>query len=235
MMFNSKYSNFLTILLIVVIVAIVGLLGYLGYDFYRKYYIEKEADDFLQQYGENIKKPANREEKNEENSTEGEQEEQGEIQNPYGEEISVENNSNPSGNTTQKYTYKGFTVLGQIEIPKTNVKYPILEKVTKKSLETSVAIMYGPGPNEIGNTTIAGHNYRNGLFFSNNKKLANGDKIYITDNSGQRITYVIYSIFEESPDYTDFMTRDVGNAREISLQTCTDDSKARLIILAKEE
>ena len=160
--------------------------------------------------------------------------EEEEIQNPYGEEISVENNNNSSSSTTQKYTYKGFTVLGQIEIPKTNVKYPILEKVTKKSLETSVAIMYGPGPNEIGNTTIAGHNYRNGLFFSNNKKLSNGDKIYITDNSGQRIEYVIYSMFEESPDYTDFMTRDVGNSREISLQTCTDDSKARLIILAKE-
>jgi len=231
-MFNSKYSNFLTILLIVVIVAILGLLAYLGYDFYRKYYIDKEADDFLAQYEESIKKPEDKENQNNESSNAEEEEE---IQNPYGEEISVNNNTNPSGNTTQKYTYKGFTVLGQIEIPKTNVKYPILEKVTKKSLETSVAVMYGPGPNEIGNTTIAGHNYRNGLFFSNNKKLSNGDKIYITDNSGQRITYVIYSIFEESPDYTDFMTRDVGNTREISLQTCTDDSKARLIILAKEE
>lgn len=232
-MFNSRYSNFLTILLIIVIVAIFGLLGYLGYDFYRKYYIEKEADEFLSQYEENIKKPENEENNNE---TPNEEEVQEEIQNPYGEEIKTEDRpTNSSGNTTQKYTYKGFTVLGQIEIPKTNVKYPILEKVTKKSLETSVAIMYGPGPNEIGNTTIAGHNYRNGLFFSNNKKLSNGDIIYITDNSGQKIKYVIYSIFEESPDYTDFMTRDVGNSREISLQTCTDDSKARLIILAKEE
>lgn len=230
-MFNSKYSNFLTILLIVVIVAIVGLLGYLGYDFYKKYYIDKEADEFLSQYEENIKKPGNKNDKNEELN----EEEQEEVQNPYGEGISISNNTSSSGNTTQKFTYKGFTVLGKIEIPKTNVDYPILEKVTKKSLETSVAIMYGPGPNEIGNTTIAGHNYRNGLFFSNNKKLSNGDKIYITDNSGQKITYVIYSMYETTPDDTEFMTRDVGNSREISLQTCTDDSKARLVILAKEE
>jgi len=231
-MFNSKYSNFLTILLIVVIVAILGLLGYLGYDFYRKYYIDKEADEFLSQYEENIKRPQNNKDGDDKNSNEEGQEQ---TQNPYGEEISVNQTTNSSGNSTQKYTYKGFTVLGKIKIPKTNIDYPILEKVTKKSLETSVAIMYGPGPNEIGNTTIAGHNYRNGLFFSNNKKLSNGDKIQITDNSGQTITYVIYSIYETTPDDTEFMTRDVGNSREISLQTCTDDSKARLVILAKEE
>ena len=231
-MFNSKYSNFLTILLIVVIVAIVGLLGYLGYDFYRKYYIDKEADQFLEQYEEKV---SNKENKNEEKNNNNNSEEQTEIENPYGSEITVDAKPDSSGNTTQKYTYKGFTVLGRIEIPKTGIDYPILEKVSKKSLETSVAIMYGPGPNEIGNTTIAGHNYRNGLFFSNNKKLSNGDKIYITDNSGQKLTYIIYSMYETTPDDTEFMTRDVGNAREISLQTCTDDSKARLVILAKEE
>lgn len=42
-MFNSKYSNLLTVLLIVVIVGIVGLLIFLGIDTYTKYYIEKEA------------------------------------------------------------------------------------------------------------------------------------------------------------------------------------------------
>jgi len=234
-MFNSKYSNFLTILLIVVIVAIIGLLAYLGYDFYRKYYIDKEANAFLEQYEEKVSNTENKKDDKEENNENLEEEP---IENPYGEEITVENTTtnNSSGTTTtQKYTYKGFTVLGRIQIPKTGIDYPILEKVTKKSLETSVAIMYGPGPNEIGNTTIAGHNYRNGLFFSNNKKLSNGDKINITDNSGQKITYVIYSMYETTPDDTEFMTRDVGNAREISLQTCTDDSQARLVILAKEE
>lgn len=234
-MFNNKYSNFLTILLIVVIIAIIGLLAYLGYDFYRKYYIDKEADEFLSQYEESISKNENNNKEEKEEILEGEQQTGNEAENPYESEIKVDNTTSSSGSTTQKYTYKGFTVLGRIEIPKTNVDYPILEKVSIKSLETSVAIMYGPGPNEIGNTTIAGHNYRNGLFFSNNKKLSNGDKIYITDNSGQKITYVIYSIYETAENDTEFMTRDVGNSREISLQTCTDDSKARLVIIAKEE
>lgn len=48
--FNSKYSNVLTIILIVVIVAILGLVAFLGYDFYRKYYIDKEAEEFMSQY-----------------------------------------------------------------------------------------------------------------------------------------------------------------------------------------
>lgn len=42
-MFNSKYSNLLTVLLVVVIVGIIGLLIFLGIDIYNKYYIEKET------------------------------------------------------------------------------------------------------------------------------------------------------------------------------------------------
>ena len=42
-MFDSRYSNLLTVLLIIAIVGIVGLLMFLGIDMYKKYYIEKEA------------------------------------------------------------------------------------------------------------------------------------------------------------------------------------------------
>ncbi len=42
-MFNSKYSNLLTVLLVIVIIAIIGLLIFIGIDVYRKYYIEKET------------------------------------------------------------------------------------------------------------------------------------------------------------------------------------------------
>ena len=49
-MFNSKYSNFLTILLIVVIVAIVGLLGYLGFNYFRDIKIDKEAAEYVESF-----------------------------------------------------------------------------------------------------------------------------------------------------------------------------------------
>ena len=66
-------------------------------------------------------------------------------------------------------------------IPEIDFEYPILEKVTKNSIETAVAFLYGTGINQPGNSVIVGHNYRNGLFFSNIHKLENGDKIYIKD------------------------------------------------------
>ena len=126
-------------------------------------------------------------------------------------------------------------MVGTIEIPAINLKYPVLKEASKSAINVAVAIYYGSGLNEIGNTVIVGHNYRNGTFFSNNKNLVNGDKVYITDNSGTKITYIIYNIFTTSPEDSDFIDRDTQGKREITLDTCTDDSKSRLIIYAREQ
>ena len=125
---------------------------------------------------------------------------------------------------------------GTIEIPKTGCKYPILAEANKKTIEVAVAILYGPGLNRPGNTVIVGHNYRNGMFFSNNKKITNGDKIYITDLTGQKLTYIVYNTYETTAEDSDYMVRDTQGATEISLSTCTDyDSSRRIIIWAKAE
>ena len=58
-----------------------------------------------------------------------------------------------------------------------------------------MCVEYGPGPNEPGNTVIAGHNYLNRLFFSKNKNLNIGDKVYITDQYGVTVEYTIYNKF----------------------------------------
>lgn len=228
-MFNNKYSNVLTVLLVIVIIAILGLIAFLGYDMYRKYYIDKDAEDFMEQYEEEMRNAVI---SNNTNTT-------NEIVNTYIDPGNdTQSNTSSSGGSTssskKKTTYKGFGVLGTIEIPKTGIKYPVLDKVTIKSLETSVAYYYGPGLNEVGNTTISGHNYRNGAFFGKNKKLAKGDIIYITDNSGRKIKYTIYNIYTTTPDDGEYLTRDTNGKREISLTTCTDDSKGRLIIWARE-
>ena len=126
-------------------------------------------------------------------------------------------------------------MLGTIEIPAIDIKYPVLERATKSSLEASVGVLMGPGLNKVGNTLIVGHNYRNGTFFSKNKDLKNGDIIYITDTEGNRVKYTIYNIYNTSSEDTEYMTRDTAGKREISLSTCTDDSKYRLVIWAKED
>ena len=217
-MFESKYSKVLTVILVIVIIAIVGLLGFLAYDYYQNYVVTKDTADFVDNF-------------------------QGDVQDGEADENNSETTDDGTLNKIQdatigsstKRTYKGFGVLGTMEIPATNFKYPVLDKVTKKSIETAVAFLYGSGLNQPGNSVIIGHNYRNGLFFSNNKKLNIGDKIYITDNDGKKVTYTIYNKFETTPEDTSFYQRDTSGKPEITLSTCTDDSKARLIILAKAE
>lgn len=218
-MFESKYSKVLTVILVIVIIAILGLLGFLGYDWFRKNSLQNDAEKFTSDFVQ-------------EASNDGNNSDNGNATNPI-DDIEA---TNSSGNSSGKMpTYKGFNVVGTIEIPTIKLSYPILEKVSKKSIETSVAMLYGAGINQVGNTVIIGHNYRNGLFFSNNKKLNNGDKIYITDNNGNRLTYTIYNKFETTPEDASFYQRDTEGKPEVTLSTCTDDSKARLIIFAKAE
>lgn len=224
-MFESKYSKVLTVILVIVIIAIIGLLGFLGYDYYQNYSVTKDTSDFVDNFQGDV--------------TGDEPIDNAEVVVPN------ENTSNPfdqikdaeqsASNASQKKMYKGFGVLGTMEIPATNFKYPVLEKVTKKSIETAVAFLYGNGLNQPGNSVIIGHNYRNGLFFSNNKKLNIGDKIFITDNAGNKVSYTIYNKFETTPEDTSFYQRDTAGKPEVTLSTCTDDSSARLIIFAKAE
>lgn len=220
-MFNSKYSKALTVVLIVVIIGIVGTVGYFLYDLYAVKSKNNKAQEIIDEFS---KSSIRRE------FDDNEEEGNGSAENPLDSINSVENQQ-----SAQKTYMEGYEVMGTIEIPKTKIKYPILSEVTKKSLETSVAILYGVGLNRPGNTTIVGHNYRNGLFFSDNKKLSKGDMIKITDQTGTTVTYEIYDMYETSPSDASYMQRDTAGAKEISLSTCTDDSTARLIILAKEK
>ncbi|MCF0125727.1 MAG: sortase [Clostridia bacterium] len=220
-MFESKYSKILTVILVIVVMAIVGLLGYLGYDYYKKYIVNSEAEDFVNNFTADATEEQNIEEGNEESSGSWDD-----------LNIADENLNSQNNGDSKKPTYNGFVTLGTIYIPATECKYPILEKMTTTSLENGVVFVWGAGINKAGNTVIAGHNYRNGQFFSNNKKLNIGDKIKITDNDKKTLTYTIYNKFETTDNDTSFYQRDTGGKPEISLSTCTDNGKGRLIILA---
>lgn len=223
-MMETKYSKFLTVLLVIIIVAIIGLAGYLGYNYYKNYSIGNDSDQYVSTYVEQVGNTVAQS-----NTTEN----PGSIS----ENITAADvGSNNSGTTVQ--TYKGYPVVGTIEIPKTNVKYPVFQDPpTVKKLELAVATLYPQNAvlNTPGNVVIVGHNYRNGLFFSDNKKLSNGDKIYLTDLNGNRVTYTIYKIFQAAENDTTFYNRDTDGAMELTLSTCTDDSTARIIIEAKAE
>jgi len=224
---ESKYSKFLTVLLIIIILGVIGLLGYLAYDFLKNNNIDQEAAEYVQSFTN----------PNEQNSTPSDSSTQQNNVNNVGNDIDIGEVQISGGSSNKKKTYKGHNVLGTIEIPKTDVSYPVLEKPTRKALEISVASLYPRDAvlNTKGNVVIIGHNYRNGKFFSNNKKLSIGDKIYITDLDGKKVTYIIYKTFQTNENDTTFYNRDTNGAREITLSTCTDDSSARTIILAKAQ
>ena len=231
---EKKYDMFLTIILIVSIIAIVVLVGFWLYDMYSKNRVEQDALDAIEEFNRQIGIEDGQGENNviEANLTPIEPAQ--EPEEPQQEPDTNTSEGKSSGKTNYD-KYKNFTILGNIEIPKTKVNYPVLAEISPSALNVAVAQLYGPGPNQLGNTIIIGHNNRNGLFFSNNKKLNNGDTIYITDLEGNRIPYTIYNIYKTTDTDTDYMTRDTHGAREISLSTCTDDGKLRLIIWAKAE
>ncbi|MFR0822335.1 MAG: sortase [Clostridia bacterium] len=222
-MHSGGYKKFLTILMIIIILAVIGLLGYIGYDFLVNYLAQKDAEEAVEEFEQQFENVQEEQVNQEENNTVP--------------EIPQPQNTNTNGGGKKKtstVTYRDYTMIGTIQIPKIKLKSPIVDKVTPKSISAAVAVLYGPGLNKIGNTVIVGHNYRNGTFFSNNKKLVVGDKIYVTDQTGKKIEYSITNTYITSDTDFDYATRDTQGKREISLSTCTEDVKKRLVIWARE-
>lgn len=231
-MLNSKYSKVLTIVLIIAIIAIIGLLIFVGLDWYKAYTTGADSNTALEQFNSMIENSQNNKPIVNENVERPNIDLNNEVVNePTGGNTNSNGGGSSSGNVQK---YKGFTVIGKIEIPKIKLEYVVLEEATIPAMEASIGKLYGPGINQVGNTVLAGHNYKNGTFFSNNSKLANGDKIYLTDLQGKRVTYEIYKKYITTPEDFDYAVRDTNGKREVSLTTCTNDTKGRLIIWAKE-
>ena len=135
------------------------------------------------------------------------------------------------------YKYK---IIAKIEIPKINLTYSILQgetgsiKETEELLKISPVKFHGYDPNEVGNFCIVGHNYRNTKFFSKVPTLVVGDKVNLTDLTKRTITYEVYDKHTVNPDNTSDTTQLTGGRKELTLITCTDDSKQRVILRCKE-
>lgn len=129
---------------------------------------------------------------------------------------------------------KSYFVIGIINIPKINIEYPILSDTTDEFLKIAPCRFYGPYPNKEGNMCIAGHNYDDGNFFSNLYKLNMGDIINIYDSNNNLVSYVIYDKYETSQNDTTCTSQDTNDKREVTLVTCNNVNKNRLIIKAKE-
>lgn len=144
----------------------------------------------------------------------------------------AETKAAPSG-----YKYK---TIATIVIPKIGVNYPVLQGETGSKEETAALLKNAPvkyhgyDPNEVGNFCIVAHNYRNSRFFSKVPTLEVGDTIQLTDLTGRTITYSVYDKHEVDPSDTSDTTQMTGGKKEVTLITCTNDNKLRVIVKCKE-
>ena len=225
---EETYKKILNVFFIILLIALVCIAGYIAYKFISAKIINDDSEEYIAEFENEI---GELEEDIINDETVENAENQGE--NTKKNKAKTVNNARKSKSKKSVKKYYNYDICGNIRIPKTGIKYPIISTLSKQALEKGVCVEYGPGPNEQGNTVIAGHNYLNRLFFSKNKNLNIGDKVYITDLYGVTVEYTIYNKFETSPQDTNYMFRDTGGAPEITLATCSQNGSARLILYAK--
>ena len=156
----------------------------------------------------------------------------GESSNIYASDETELTRSNLTGTYTTA-DGKKYTTVGSINIPSIDVNYPILSETTDSLLKVSVCKFWGSNPNEVGNLCIAGHNYRNTRFFSKVPNLVVGDIIEITDLTGQTLQYSVYDKYTVDPTDVSCTSQLTNGKKRVTLITCTNDNKQRVIVQAE--
>ena len=129
---------------------------------------------------------------------------------------------------------QGNKVVGIIKIPEINLEYPILETTSKETLKLSITKFWGNKINEIGNVTLAGHNNLNRTMFGKLNKLKNGDVIELTDIQNTTLKYEVFKTYIIDPNDITCILPEQEGVREVTLITCTNGNKNRLIVKARE-
>ena len=130
---------------------------------------------------------------------------------------------------------KIYNTIGEITIPSLDVHYSILSETSDELLKVSVCKFWGGEPNEVGNLCIAGHNYRNKRFFSKVPMLQEGDIIEIKDLKDRTVQYEIYTTYTVDPNDVSCTSQITNGEKRVTLITCTNDSKQRVIVQAREK
>lgn len=131
-------------------------------------------------------------------------------------------------------TYNGYKVCAKLVIPQISLETNVLADYSESALKNSVVKFWGVEPNNVGNFCIAGHNFKIKNMFSKLKDLKLGDKLFITDSKIGKIEYEIFKIDIVLPEDVSCLKAITENEREVTLITCTIDSKKRIIVKAKE-
>jgi LPXTG-site transpeptidase (sortase) family protein len=216
------YKKVLNVFLVILVIAVVIAGGYLAYTYYDANKKVSDAEKFLDEEFDKLVIDVS------------EKQEEPPVEDPNQQQTGYYGGGNSNDGVPLKY--KGFAVAGKLEIPKTGIRYPVLEETSSaKAIEISLVKIYGPKLNTPGNVVIAGHNNNNWMFFGRNKNLQIGDKVYITDMTGKKLEYTIYKKYYTPGDDYAYLSRETNGAIEVTLYTCDATGKNRLVICARAE
>ena len=114
------------------------------------------------------------------------------LEDDYDEETDVEEEQTSISKEDEAILKEGG-VIGIIEIPGLDIRYPVMEGTTSKVLNARIGhIEETAGIGESGNCVLCGHNgSRYGTFFTTLNQISTGDEVMITDKKGQRHIYEV--------------------------------------------
>lgn len=132
-------------------------------------------------------------------------------------------------------TYMNYEVIAKLEIPKINLETYVLKDYTADGMKVCSSKFFGPQPNEVGNFCIAGHNYNQENMFNHLINLEKADELYLTDNKNGKVSYSIYDIYRVKPQNTAPIGQETKGNKIVTLITCVNYSRSRLIVQAIEK
>ena len=114
------------------------------------------------------------------------------MEDDYDEETDVEEEQTSISKEDEAILKEGG-VIGIIEIPGLDIRYPVMEGTTSKVLNAGIGhIEETAGIGESGNCVLCGHNgSRYGTFFTPLSQISIGDEVMITDKNGLKHIYEV--------------------------------------------
>lgn len=218
-----KISKIKIILEVILIISIFVLIGMINYDYINMKKTEEFTGEIIGEIDKIIK-----DNENNKNDTLIIADNTEKLN--YNQKSNQENNADTFAMQTQTQTVSiaGYNVFGKIKIDKINIEYPILEYSNSVALWKSICKISSNNIDGTGNLCLAGHNMRNLSMFGNLRKLANGDKIQITDLKGKEYVYEVFDKFYINPDEVQVLEN--TDESIVTLITCNDASNKRLIV-----
>lgn len=148
------------------------------------------------------------------------------------QDVIIEEQNNENKYVTQ--SGQSYITEAVLNIPSLGINYPVLSETSEELLKISLNKFWGPSPNEVGNYCIVGHNYKNKKMFGKLSEIKNGDVVELTDNSGKTVKYAVYNKYVVEPDDVSCTSQLTNGNKEVTLITCTNYGKQRLVVKARQ-